>query len=335
MHPSCEFESLVPARDLRIGLISNANSGHNRIMLKNVDRILSRHSCVYHVITHGDEQVLPALLEMARNDIDVLAINGGDGTASGVLGKILDHQPFRKCPAIVLLPGGTINLNASSMGMGSSLLGAAVRFSKWIATGHRHGCERTRHSILRVQPGGNAGAAYGMFLGAGAVIQATDYAHSQVHSRGLRGSTSLGITMARTLWGMRCRDPRFRQPVSVSMAMNDASSLVPHQALVLIASSLQRLSLGLNPFWGTEQAPVRLTLVADHAERFMRSLPSMLRGRPNGHVRGHAGYLSHNAHQVRLAMDGAINLDGEIHHIRRADGPLSISRGGEFTFLRV
>jgi hypothetical protein len=34
-------------------------------------------------------------------------------------------------------------------------------------------------------------------------------------------------------------------------------------------------------------------------------------------------------------MDGAINLDGEIHHIRRADGPLSISRGGEFAFLRV
>ena len=334
MHATCEFESLIPARDLRIGVISNANSGHNRSMLTSVDRILSRHACVHHVITRGDEQVLPALLEMARRDIDVLAINGGDGTAAGVLGRILDHQPFRKCPAIVLLPGGTINLNASSIGMGSGLLGAATRFGKWIGTG-RHPCERSRHSILRVQPGGTARAAYGMFLGAGAVIQGTDYAHRQIHSRGLRGSTSLGLTMARTLWGMRRRDPRFRQPVTVSMAMNDEGPLVQHQALVLIASSLQRLSLGLNPFWGTEPAPVRLTLVADHAERFMRSLPSVLRGRPNGHVRGHAGYLSHNAHRIRLAMDGAINLDGEIHHVRHDDGPLRISRGGEFTFLRV
>ena len=42
-----------------------------------------------------------------------------------------------------------------------------------------------------------------------------------------------------------------------------------------------------------------------------------------------------NARSATLWLDGTINLDGEIHHVRRADGPVRISQGGEFTFLRV
>lgn len=53
---------------------------------------------------------------------------------------------------------------------------------------------------------GRRGAAprYGMFLG-GAIIQGTEYAHREVHARGLRDDFSLALSTGRTVWGYCAR----------------------------------------------------------------------------------------------------------------------------------
>ena len=317
----------------RIGLISNANSGCNRLHLGGVHRILSRHAGLRHVVTGSADEVRHAVAELAREHIDVLAINGGDGTAASVLGHVLAQAPFATRPRVVLLPGGTVNMAATAIGTGGDLLRAATRLSGWLSERPRP-CTEVRQPILRVQLGDHGATHHGMFLGAGAVIKGTEYAHRRVHAMGLRGSESLGLALTRTLWGLQRRDPRFSHAVPVTLTLDDGPPLPQQDALILLVSSLQRLSLGMCPFWGSENGAVRLTLIRPQPARFLRSLPSVLRGRPGPHVSAQAGYLSHNAHHLSLLMDGTLNLDGEIHHVRQQDGPVRIASGGEFTFLR-
>ena len=47
------------------------------------------------------------------------------------------------------------------------------------------------------------------------------------------------------------------------------------------------------------------------------------------------GYYSHNADRIRIAMDGKWVLDGELYAARLSDGPVTISNGGDVTFVRV
>ena len=334
MDSPCDLGALAHKKELRIGLISNTNSGHNRDHFPRVNAILDRHPFVHHLPTRHGDDVRPALDELARREIDILAINGGDGTAAKVLGQVLDHAPFPRRPPVVLLPGGTANMTAGVVGGCGNHIDAVQRLCAW-ATPGRRACAHARHPILRVQLGDHGAVSYGMFLGAGTVIQGTEYAHRTVHPLGLRGDSSLSVVVARTIWGMVRKDPRFAQPVSMGLALDDEAPLPRQEALVLLVSSLEKLFLGIDPFWGGGDGPVRLTLIRKDPERLLRNLPSILRGRPRARVSETAGYLSRNARSATLWLDGTINLDGEIHHVRRADGPVRISQGGEFTFLRV
>ena len=99
------------SQDTRVkaGVISNPGSGHNRDQFPRIRDRLERCQGLLHRVTETPEQVPAVLEEFARENIPVLAINGGDGTASAILGQLLESQCFDSLPTIVLLPGGTAN----------------------------------------------------------------------------------------------------------------------------------------------------------------------------------------------------------------------------------
>ena len=47
------------------------------------------------------------------------------------------------------------------------------------------------------------------------------------------------------------------------------------------------------------------------------------------------GYFSHNAREIRLWIDGAFTLDGEIYHASTEHGPVTVSNGGDIEFIRI
>jgi len=313
-----------------IGLISNPGSGHNRDRFELIRSRIAQCPPIHHIITNSPDDIMPALTELAARNVCVLAINGGDGTASAILGELLESGLFTTPPLIVLLPGGTANMNAGDIGVSGSLTKATNRFCNW-AQGPRDTRNKlAQRSLLRValndQP-----PRYGMFLGAGAIIQGTEYAHKEIHSRGLRDDFSLALSTLRTVWGILRDDPAFNQHVAVSLSVNDAQP-AQYDTLVLAISTLQRLAFGMRPFWGQGQGGIRLTLIEQRCTRFARTFFSIVRGRANHNAVPDSGYFSHNAHTVRLELDGKFNLDGEI---LVAQGPVEISASVPLAFLTL
>ncbi|TGD71584.1 kinase [Mangrovimicrobium sediminis] len=313
-----------------VGVISNPASGHNRDQFPAIRARLERDGRVQHIVTSSPDEIEPALRELASREIDVLAINGGDGTCSAVLGTLLETMPFARLPLIAVLPGGTANMNAGDIGIRGSLARAAARFSDWCA-GDQRGEERVQRALMRLDCGDGSAVRYGMFLGAGVIIQGTDYAHRELHARGLRDDFSLALGTARTAWGVLRNDPAFRQPVAVDLALADEPAR-HFDTLILAVSTLQRLAFGMRPFWGTDSGHLGVTLIEGRCTRFATTFLSILRGRANRNAVPGEGYHSWRTDSLALQLAGKLNLDGEIIE---PGGAVTLSASRPLEFLRL
>jgi diacylglycerol kinase family enzyme len=321
---------LIRSGFIEVGLISNPNSGHNRDEFARIETLVAAQPAIHHVVTHCPADIAPALEALSMQQVKVLAINGGDGTAAAILGRMLEQGIFVKPPLIALLPGGTANMNAGDVGIRGRLLPAMQRFCRWCEDRQDVHDRIVERPMLRVQVDGVS--HYGMFLGAGAVMQGTEYTHSEIHARGLRDELSLALGTARTIWGVLRNDPRFARSVSISLHVDDTSEPATHDALILAVSTLHRLFFGMRPFWGTGPGRLRMTLIEQNCTRFLRTFISIARGRPNRNAIPQSGYISRNADRIELSMDGGLNLDGEIIHAR---GAVSIDTTETLRFLRL
>ena len=312
-----------------VGLISNPGSGHNRKLFERIRCRIEQYPLIHHIVTDSPADIAPALRELSKRKISVLAINGGDGTASAVLGELLESNRFETSPLIALLPGGTANMNAGDVGVSGSLDKATSRFCQWCEGGRDTTGKLARRALLRVTTASGQAPRYGMFLGGGAVIQGTEYAHREIHSRGLRDDFSMALSTVRTVWGVLRDDPAFNRHVAIKLTLDNGAP-AQYDTLILAVSTLQRLAFGMRPFWSQEAGNIHLTLFEQHCTRFARTFLSIVRGRPSRNAVPAEGYRSHNAGKIHIAMDGKLNLDGEILEVA---GAVDISASKPLEFL--
>lgn len=321
----------------RVVMLSNPASGNNRKHWPRVKNFLADRPQITHHVTPAPADADHLIRSLASDPPDIVAINGGDGTIAATIGMILHHWPADRQPLIVVLPGGTANMTAGDIGIATTQRKALRRLARWLDSGAPPtGDIRQRH-IMRVTGAADGQTRHGMFLGTGAVMQVTQFAHSDVHSRGLGGEISLALILVRALWGLMRQDPRFYQPTPVRIALrggagqSEARDIAP--MLILVASTLARLSLGIRPFWATRDAPIGLTTIRGGARHFAGTILSVLRGRPNRHATPANGYESFSADRIELHFDGELNLDGELFAAGGADCPLVITAEGPVRFL--
>jgi diacylglycerol kinase (ATP) len=319
----------VTQAQCKVGMISNPNSGHNRNQFESIQRRVAACDAIHHVITHDASEITSALAELSEKRIDVLAINGGDGTASAILGHMLENPTSDSLPLIVLLPGGTANMNAGDIGIKGSLPRAVEKFCRWCEDGQPQKPQETRQ-LMRIEAE-QGEVQYSMFIGGGAIIHGTEYAHREIHSRGLRDDFSLILGTIRTVWGVLRNDPEFNRHVSVGIRLDEG----PEQqfdTLILAISTLQRLSFGMRPFWSNAPGNVRVTVMEQGCTKFARTFFSIIRGKPNRNAVAESGYRSFNADKVELDIHGPLNLDGEII---QCAGRQKISASAALQFLQL
>jgi diacylglycerol kinase (ATP) len=104
---------------------------------------------------------------------------------------------------------------------------------------------------------------------------------------------------------------------------------------LLVISGLQRLFLGIHPFWGEPGRALYYTAIEQRATGFARALPSILRGKPAAHVNAANGYHSATIDSVSLDFHGSYTLDGELQRVNPPDAPITVACIGRARFLRI
>ncbi len=311
---------------MRSAILTNPHSNRNRRHLPRLRTLLEQRG-VRHIETATLADLPGAVATLLDDGIELLGINGGDGTVHLVLTALLHAADGRPLPALALLPGGTTSMSARGVN------GGAVAFDRALdvllhALGGEHSGQ-PRH-LVKVHAMGST-AQLGMCLGMGAIVRGIEYCHERIYSLGLRDEWAAGVALLRAGWGIARREAVFADGVPLELDIDGERHSA--RASIFLITTLSELILGIHPFWGDGAAPLNITLVREHAARFLRSFPDFLRGRAVPHLTEAAGYLSRRGSCIKIRGDGPYTIDGEIY--RAPSGEILVEAFGPVTILSL
>ena len=320
-------------RTLRIGLLHNPLSGRNlKCGMNGIKAVLNEYPEVAGFEVRTPIDMTAALSELARQAVDVVIINGGDGTVQAVLTALFRDRVFPKPPLLAVLAGGTTNMTAGDVGILGSPARGLRRLLDRLGNGIRED-GLVQRPLLEVSAG-TGSAQCGFFLGAGGLQQLIRRRWTQrngMRIRALRGGLGTALFVGKIAVGLVLKRPLL-EPSCVQARLDERVCRVSDRSLLFV-TTLEQMALGLRPFWGTEPAPLHFTAFALPPRRLLRAVPGLFLGRQNRHMRPEHGYLSHNAKEIRLWCKDGFLLDGQPFETAAGE-PLVIRSGPCAEFVR-
>jgi diacylglycerol kinase (ATP) len=318
-------------REITIGMLTNPRSGGNRKGIGEVRRFLAQNPGIHYaeVVTPAD--VKEALADFSGRNVDLLVVNGGDGTVQSVLTSLYGRSIFPRPPLLALLRAGTASMLARDVGVAGKPSAALEKIRAWSMDTGRNRSLIHERPVLRVSQEAGAEPICGMFFGAGAIPLAIDICHGSMNPNGVRGELMPGLILARHLLAALTGNDKLLPATDMGISLDESPGR-RNSYLFAMVSTLERLFLGLHPFWGREAAPLHFTALKTKPPYLLRNLPFLLYGRRTATATPGNGFFSHNVGQIALDFRGRFTLDGELFEAR---APLTIEAAGPARFLRI
>ena len=322
----------------RLVIISNPRSQRNRQgALSGLRSVVADYPDVRHEEIHDFDDLGSLIVSLIRDKVEVIAVNGGDGTVQAVLTELGRRLPAagRTMPKLAVFAGGMTNVIAKDVGFDQPPPKAARRLIDGL-NGAGGGVQTVNRPLIGLSLDPDEPPVYGMFFGAIGFYHAVRLANDRVRAKGVAGNlasaSTLVLAVVRLLLGRPGKEnPLYRGEV-IGLAVDGAAE--PRaESLVLVATTLDRLMLGLMPFWGEERDAIRFTNVAFPPKRLARALLPALRGRPKPWMQA-AGYRSGSASDLSLEIESPVVLDGEIFHPKPGT-PIRLTGDRTQTFVQT
>jgi len=297
---------------VRIGVLNNLRSGRGMSRVQQILALLESHGDVLHLETDSAALVPEALADFEKEGVDLLVVNGGDGTLQRILSELLGRDDGSAwLPGVAPIRGGRTNMSAIDLGShrhparGLSALIDAARNGRLAE-------REVSRPVLRVDLGSEDGVQYGVFFGAGMLHRAVQLTHNHFPEGRAQGLFGAGIVTAvllgRAAFG-RTGGVLHAEKMQVSV---DGELAESRELRLVMATSADRLFLGLRPFWGRGAGGVRLTTLSADVQGLKRAALGVLRGRPPAWATPETGYGSWNCEGVAFRLDCGVTIDGEL-----------------------
>jgi diacylglycerol kinase (ATP) len=222
-----------------IGVINNPYSRKNK---KNPDWM---RSLGYLAGTKGEavatkhiEDIHDMVKMFKERSIDILAINGGDGSNSLVLTAMIDEYGDQKLPMIALLRGGTMNIAANSCGIKGTSAGLMVN----LVHKYRQAVpfETTWRDTLKIE------GRYGFVFGNGFIQSFLEVLYAGGKKTPWTTAKLLGKGAASTVIGGRLARQLFER-VHARVTV-DGRRLAQESFAALAAATVEQMGLNFKPF---------------------------------------------------------------------------------------
>ena len=262
------------------------------------------------------------LKRFASQGVERLIIDGGDGTVREVLGA-LPAAYGDAWPVLTVVPSGKTNILALDLGAkrGWRLDAALERVGAedWVPT--------LRTPIEVSWAGGGRPSVRGFLVGLGAFVKATEMAQ-EVHRAGAFHGLAIALTLGGAIFGTLCGGPRspWRRGEALALSLDGGPS---HEGerFVVLATTLERLPLGLAPF-GRRRPGFKILDVDAPPRSLHTALPRLLSGRGDAWL-ARRGYRRSDAAELRLVTDQPLVIDGEVF----PGGDIRLRRGDPVRFF--
>jgi len=254
------------------------------------------------------------IIELLAREPDILAVSGGDGTVSAILGAMQQAGDIAAKPVLALLRGGSTNMIHRELGLPGSPKQALQNLLHSVQMDVPETRIR-RRSPLGVRVRGESREGVGFFFAAGAiprVLRACQNVAANGIARGI-GVEILGL--AGTFFRLLFQDAAkvgLLHPETIHWRLGGSASIRQWQGgnrFFVYLTSLNRLIFGFDPL-GRQDALKLVGMKYPFRKRTMISY-LFLRGRPG---KSHARDVEHDcSDRYSLKVHGQWVLDGEFH----------------------
>ncbi len=322
---------------MKVGLLNNTKSRRNLGGLEQVHRIVRPFPHIACVDLVGVEGLGQALAGFAQERVEMIAINGGDGTVDAVLTEMIAGGKFQSPPLIAILPGGTTNMTAKDIGLPGRLHRSLKRLAH-LSAGPRHAvtCKKSHLIEVRRQPG--APPLYGFFFGTAAIANGVLLSRRYLDRPKFHAGLGIAATIGAALFNILAGGKKTCQGDGQELFQGETIQVSPDGAdhgrqlyLLNLVTTLDRLLFRSKPYWGAEAGALRYMAVRHPPARLLRALYPVFYG---GKTRRFPStdYHSCNAKTIAFQMRGSFVLDGEIYHAP-SGAPVILREGPELNFV--
>jgi diacylglycerol kinase (ATP) len=266
-------------------------------------------------------ELADAATELARNPPTAIAIHGGDGTVHKSVAALLRASSGGPLPPIAILPGGTMNVIANSLGLSGRPEAIAARLGE--AT-RAHASVPTRpRRCLRI------GDTHGFVFGNGLMANFLEEYYAADEYGPSRALWLLARTFSSALVGGPFAKQVFRR--FEGNVLVDGRPLPQRRFTGIGVATVREVGMGFKLNHRADEHADRASVLAIHAGplSLSRDLIAVHRGRGIAPERAHSDVAS----RVRIEPDDGENLytiDGDLY---RSAGPLEITLGPPIPFF--
>ena len=309
----------------RIGVVLNANAGRTRRDPGLAERLRAHLTAADLVVaTRSPDELVATAERFLAQGVTLLAVVGGDGSASVTLSAFARVYAPATLPPVALLRGGTMNTVANGCGVSrgspdSLLSSLASRVRAGVAL---HSSARSTLAI---------GDRFGFLFGTGVVegFLHAYYAHGTPTPLSAAGVLARGVASA-IVGGALVR--RIASPCRATVHFADDTHWPLQDYLTVAAGTVDQIGLGFRPFLRCDERPESFHILGIYAPvmALARQLPRIRLARPM-HP-GHALDRVTDHATIRFASGVArYMLDGELFE---TPGDLTLRAGPTIAIVR-
>ena len=303
-----------------IGVIYNPKAGKNKRNNENLFKLKALlQNCGRVRETRTEEDLTEAVHEFKLQEIDIIAVSGGDGTIHRVLSNAIKNYGDAPLPKFMSLRSGTMNTFTNALhfkGTPFDILEktvASFKAGKPLREVHQH--------LMRVDD------KYGFMTGAGVVSNFLDLYYQSKSPGPKVAAKMIALIIFSTLFRTRYAKDLFRSTrLKVTI---DGKMIEEDEFMILLGCVIKEIGLGFKPTHRAYDQPGHFHFIASTMKplEMITKLPSIWLGKDIVHPA-----FKHNgiAKEVIIEREGSLQwmIDGDLYV---TDKPLHLSVGPTIT----
>lgn len=316
--PGCQRAVLWSRPVAGIGVITNPRSKANKRDPGKMVRL------AYLLGSRGEAQATRSLDDLHRvaeafkaAEIDILGINGGDGTIHVTLSTFIKVYGAHPLPKIALLGGGTLNTIAKGLGVYGDTQDVLYNIIDRYHSGDE--LQTVTRPIMKI------GDAYGFIFGNGLVANFLSAYYGTGKPSPATGAKLLGRAILSAIF----RTPLYKQLFKrwIGRVTVDGEPWAREDFTTLTAGTVPEIGLGFTPWYRVLSVPDRLQILGIHATPFkiLGQLRHIYRGRPMRRDRVIDALCKEVTIESAAGEPWTYTIDGDMH--TTPDGRLTLGVG--------
>ncbi len=317
--------------EIRSCIINNMNARKNRINGYNRDKFIPYIlDNTFTFDTYSTDDIETALDFIKREGINLVMINGGDGTLQVTLTQMIKSLPSNKLPIILPLRGGTMNMVANNLGIRKNPVENVKLIMQHIRR-YRNGDEKlsTVPMMLLKITDKKHGERYGFTFSNGIAfkLQKLYYATGQPSFQ--TATTVVTTAIGGYIIGNK-KSKSYFEKVKVHIII-DNKPYADGKILIAVASVLKKLILWFKPFYKPERKAIYdFYFLAVSMDPF--EIIANVRTLSTGKLL-HPKSFNDLAHRVTIQSESGYGIDGELTDDNETD--VIIENGPALNFFIV